>query len=707
MTHSGQKDVFVSCLIPLHLKEPLTYIWPFKDKEPIIGTRLLLPLKNRDIIGILWEKDVKPPDKAIELKKVKKILDEEALLSNNLLSFLKWAANYYFYPLGKAVAEALPPEFISSTKKGTKKISNKNLQIGKSKFEIRIWYEEPIKKYSLEQEKAISEIEKALLTKHFKPILLFGVTGCGKTAVYIEAVKRCLKINRSALVMVPEIAMTSQLAGRFKAVFGEQVALLHSGLSQAQRRDEWLKIKKGICKVTLGTRSAIFSPLKDLGLIVVDEEHDHSYKQEDRFKYNARDLALVRGKMEGATVVLGSGTPSVQSFYNAEIGRYRLIEIKNRIPGAKLPKTLLIDRRKKVGQNKTANNKKKINWLSERLKEEISNTLDRKEQVLIFLNRRGFATFIFCPECGYVFKCKACDVTLSWHRKNKAILKKAEDHNINKYSGLLSCHYCGENYPALPICPKCKGQTIKTAGFGTEKIADDLLELFPGITVARVDRDTLSRRKELEEILFSFKKGEIDCLVGTQMITKGHDFPNLTLVGIIWADMSLNVPEFNAAERTFQLLSQVAGRAGRMQKTGKVLVQTFMPDHYSITCSVKHDFLGFYKKEIELRKELFYPPFRHMVNLRLSGTKKNVVEKYSEKLFEVIYRNIEKQSEIKILGPVPCPKTRIKSKYRFQILLKGKRQNLRKVCYLIDKYRSKLLPTSVQLEIDVDPISFT
>ncbi len=706
MTNKGQKDVLINCLIPLHLKDPLTYIWPFEDKEPQVGTRLLLPLKGRDIVGILWEKKAKPPDASIKLKKVKKVLDKEALLPTNLLNFIKWAANYYFYPIGRAVAEALPPEFISSTKKGTAKIADKSLKIGKSQFKILSWDNKQIKRYSHEQKKAISFIEKSLLSEQFEPILLFGVTGSGKTAVYIEAVKRCIKADRAALIMVPEIAMTSQLAGRFKAVFKEQVAILHSGLTPAQRRDEWLKIRKGICKVALGTRSAIFSPLKDLGLIVVDEEHDHSYKQEERFKYNARDLALVRGKMEGATVILGSGTPSVQSFYNAQIGRYKLIEMKERIPGAKLPRIFLIDRRKeKKGNKKTK--KLEINWLTERLKIEISETLKRKEQVLIFLNRRGFATFIFCPECGYVFKCKACDVTLSWHRKNRAILKRAQKEDLDKYSGVLSCHYCGEHYPALPICPKCNGQTIKSTGFGTEKIADDLIELFPGITVARVDRDTLSRRKELEKILFSFKEGEIDCLVGTQMVTKGHDFPNLTLVGIIWADMSLNVPEFNAAERTFQLLSQVAGRAGRTQKRGKVLLQTFMPDHYSITCAVEHDFLRFYKKEIELREELGYPPFLQMINLRFSGTKKARVEECAEKLFEIIYKNQDSDDKINILGPVPCPKSKIKSKYRFQILLKGKRQNLRKICYLIDKHRAKLLPTTIQLEIDVDPISFT
>ncbi len=696
-----KNPIYVKCLLPLHLPGPLTYLWPFASEVPEKGKRVLLPLRGRKIIGVLWGLD-KAPAKSIEYKPVLKVLDDAPLLTTELMDFIEWAASYYMYPLGMALSEALPSEFVSSKKKSALRIEKEGTMPGRSRLETNEWKEPMIKRLSREQKDAIKVVENACLTQVFNPILLFGVTGSGKTAVYIETVKTCLEAKRGALVMVPEIAMTAQLAGRFKRVFGDDVAILHSGLTPAQRRDQWWKLRQGKSRVALGTRSCIFSPLSNLGLIIVDEEHDSSYKQGERFRYNARDLALLRGQKCGATVVLGSGTPSVSSYFHATSGKYKLVKMESRPGGSRLPDVEIVDRRRKKDAK---NHDGDFPWLSPRLKRAIEETLERGEQVLLFLNRRGLATFVFCPECGHVFRCSQCDVTLSWHRQNKAILTHIMDEN-KKGSGMLTCHYCGNIQSAMPLCPNCGGKTVKSRGFGTEKIADDFLKLFPGRSIARIDRDTLSGRKELERVLAAFKDGQIDCLVGTQMVTKGHDFPNLTLVGVIWADMSLNVPEFNASERTFQLICQVAGRAGRGKRRGLVLIQTYMPEHYSIVCASRHDFLSFYQREITLRQSLSYPPFSRLINIRFSGVKKAHVEKAAEISKKIILKQIGKIDAITVLGPTPCPRGRIKSRYRYQLLLRGELALLRRIMMSVDKQLSNLLPAGVRVEKDVDPINF-
>ncbi len=710
MKDKNQKaeTTYIKALLPLHMPGPLTYIWPYDKEPPKRGTRLLVPLKNRQIIGISWGIDDSPKE-GIRYREVAKVLDETPLLTEKLTRFIVWASSYYFYPLGQAMGEALPSELISARAKGAKRIARAKAGPGRSRLELLAWEEARIIRFTPEQDRAISVISKEISSRTFSPILLFGVTGSGKTAVYIEACKSALKEGRGCLVMVPEIAMTAQLASRFTRAFGENVAILHSGLTPAQRRDQWWRLRMGKCKVALGTRSAIFCPINDLGLIVVDEEHDPSYKQEERFRYNARDLAVVRAKMEGATVVLGSGTPSVASFFNAKSGRYRLLELTQRPSGAVLPAVEIVDRRGRKGKGPAANKEERDEpkWLSQELRNAVEETLSRGEQVLLFLNRRGLATYVFCPACGYVFKCDECDVILTWHRRNRAVFrKKVEEDSGRAGPGLLACHYCGKALPALPVCPKCKNPTVKTSGFGTEKVAEDLVQAFAGITVARMDRDTLTSRKKMEGVLRAFRSGRIDCLVGTQMVTKGHDFPNLTLVGVIWADMSLNVPEFNASERTFHILSQVAGRAGRAKKPGRVLIQTYMPSHYSIQKAATHDFEGFYLREVELREKLGYPPFSRLINLKFSGRKKSNVELAAEKTLKFLKGLSGSGSSFSILGPVPCPKGRIKSRYRYQLLLKGKLSQIRNLAAAVDKASQSLLPGGVRLEIDVDPINF-
>ena len=699
----------INCIIPIHFRGPLTYRWPFGTELPPVGTRLLLPLGPRRIVGIFSGRAGEFSDRK-RLKDVLAVMEKEPLITEGLLNFIRWAASYYYYPLGPALSEALPSGFLSPTKKGTEEVVSKGIGPGRSRFDIHKWHQGKIRELSPEQSCALDEISGFLETGKFNPALLFGITGSGKTEVYLRAVEKCLSLGKSTLILVPEISMTGQLAGWFSARFSEGLSLLHSGLTRQQRRDQWWKIRSGESKIVVGARSAIFAPLSSIGLIIVDEEHDSSYKQADKFKYNARDLALVRGKMENAAVILGSGTPSVSSYFNALQGKYRLLEMKNRVGGGSLPSVELVDRRGKGNGEKGRNKKAEkssmdMEWLSEPLKNAISETLEKGRQVLLFLNRRGFATYIFCPECGYVFKCSSCDVILAWHRKNKALLKAA-DREPFREPGLLCCHYCGQAYPALPSCEKCGGQAVRASGFGTEKVAQEFLEHFPGTTVARIDRDTVTRRKKMEKILRAFRKGEIDCLVGTQMITKGHDFPGLALVGVLWPDLALNVPEYCAAERTFQIISQVAGRAGRSNIHGRVIIQTFMPEHYSIVCATEHDYQQFYDKEIRTRHNLGYPPLGRIVNIRFSGVKKGEVEQAAQKTASFARSRAGSMTGITVLGPVESPKARIKSRYRYQLLLKGDIKSVRMLCGKIDSRLSSLVPNNVRLEMDVDPLNF-
>ncbi len=705
--------LLVNCIVPLHMQGPLTYRWPFDTPLPERGTRLLLPLGHRRIVGICWGPAREFLDES-RLKNVLKVMEEQPLIPGGLLNFIEWAASYYYYPLGPALSEALPAGFLSATRKATEQATDRGIGPGRSRFDVKAWSHGIVRQLTAEQENVLSEIAKAVTAGVFSPYLLFGITGSGKTEVYMRAVEHCLASGRNALVLVPEISMTGQIAGWFAGRFAQGLSLLHSGLTREQRRDQWWKIRSGESRIVVGARSAIFAPLQNIGLVIIDEEHDPSYKQADKFKYNARDLAVMRGRMEGATVVLGSGTPSVTSYFNALSGKYCLLEMKERAGDARLPSVEIVDRR--VRSRKKRRDVKKdagrsgarsdeTPWLSSRLRHAISSTLEAGHQVLLFLNRRGFATYVFCQECGHVFKCRSCDVVLAWHRGNKALLRNVDTEKF-KGPGVLCCHYCGQLYPALPACDKCSGQAVRASGFGTEKVANDFLQEFPGTTVARIDRDTVGHRKKMERILHSFRKGEIDCLIGTQMITKGHDFPNLALVGVIAPDMGLNVPEYCAAERTFQLMAQVAGRAGRSAVKGRVIIQTYMPDHYAMECATAHDYRRFYEIEIAKREALGYPPFSRLVNVRLSAAKKAAAEEAALKLADVAEKAAGNRKDIIILGPVQSPLARISSRYRYQLMIKGAMKPVRRLCSEIDRRVGSLVPSNVRVEIDVDPLNF-
>ncbi len=529
------------------------------------------------------------------------------------------------------------------------------------------------------QEKVLSEILKGIGSRRFSPFLIYGVTGSGKTEIYLRAIEEVLAQGREAIVLVPEISLTPQLLSRFKDRFGENLALLHSGLGRGERYDQWRKIWKGEVRIAMGARSAIFAPFRNLGIIIVDEEHDPSYKQEEKLKYNARDLAVVRAKDSEATLLLGSATPSLESFYNAEKGRFHLLTLLERIEGKPLPRVELVDMKKEGG------------LLSERLKTALQKNIEEKKQSLLFLNRRGFANFILCPECGFTFKCPNCSVTLTFHLRERS----------------LQCHYCDYRIKAPGDCPRCKGHRLQGIGVGTERLEEEVKKLFPAIEVGRMDRDTTIRRRSHLQILKKLETGSIDILIGTQMIVKGHDFPNVTFVGVVSADTSLHFPDFRSGERTFQLLTQVAGRAGRGEDLGEVIIQTFNPDHYTIVKAKDHDFIGFYREEIQFRKALEYPPFSRMVNFRLVGNSEKRTKSMAEEMGRIGKDLLKKYGRgIEILGPSLAPFAKMRGKFRWQMLAKGKSSSLlhQFAKDLATRLKSQTKGEGVELDIDVDPV---
>ncbi len=695
----------VEVAVPLPIEGALTYRVPHGMKKPARGTRVKVPVGKRHMAGVVLGSANSNASGGFTIKDIAGPIDDTPLLTENLLDFILWVSAYYFYPAGLALSEALPPGFLSSRHAANLKIIEKGSRPGRSRFEAEHLACPDNISLTADQAEALSVLEPSIDRAQFSPVLIHGVTGSGKTEVYLRAAARCLEKGRNVLVMVPEIAMTAQTTGWFSARFGRLLSVLHSGMTPAQRRDQWWRIRSGKSPIVVGTRSAIFAPLPDIGLIIVDEEHDSSYKQGEKLRYNARDMALVLGRITEATVVLGSATPSLASYQNAVNGKYMLVKMKSRPTGKRLPRVEIIDRRKKEkGRRRKKSTGGKGTWLTPELELAINETISRNEQVMLFLNRRGFATYIFCTECGHVFRCRNCDVTMTWHRGEGEVIKSAQ-HQTTGGAGYLKCHYCGDEAPALPACPECSGVAVKALGFGTEKVEAEIRERFPQITTARIDRDVVSSTKRLNSIISRFRHRELDLIVGTQMITKGHDFPGLTLVGILWADMGLNVPEFNAAERTFQLITQVAGRAGRGDAPGRVLVQTWMADHFAIQAASRQDYEAFFEKEALLRKELGYAPFTRMINFRLSGTKKHVVHEASMSLAGLAAElNRQCGNQVEILGPAPAPRSRIMNRYRSQLLIKGQSLSaVRALCKAILSKRDEIMPSSVRLEVDVDP----
>ena len=541
--------------------------------------------------------------------------------------------------------------------------------------------ERPPRTLNVHQLAAYQRIEASLRAGEFAAFLLHGVTGSGKTEIYLRAIEACLALGRNALLLVPEIALTPSVAGQFHYRFGDSVAILHSAFHDAERAEQWRRLRSGAARVAVGTRSGVFAPIQNLGLIVVDEEHDQSYKQQETPRYHGRDVAIVRARESKACVVLGSATPALESRYNAGRGKFQLIELPERIESRPMPDVEIIDMREEFLATR------KLSNFSRRLVEAIDERLKNGEQTMLLLNRRGFSSFVTCRACGHRIECPNCAVTLTYHRRDRRLL----------------CHYCNHAQHVLSVCPQCQSEHVQFIGSGSEKVEEELHQMFPAARVARMDRDTVSGKRHFETILDGFRERAFDILVGTQMIAKGHDIPNVTLVGVISADVGLSLPDFRSAERTFQLLTQAAGRAGRGDLPGIVLIQTMNPEHYAIRFAAEQDYAKFYEKEIQFRRTMRYPPFSALANILVRSEQQERALEWSAELGRLLDPAPE---GIKALGPAEAAVSKIKREFRYQILLKATdRKLLNQTLQVIRNHALKQKWGSTALVIDVDPVT--
>jgi len=531
------------------------------------------------------------------------------------------------------------------------------------------------------QQRALNCIQDGVSTKKFGGVLLHGVTGSGKTAVYLAAMRGVLEAGRSSILLVPEIGLTPAVAADLHQVFGDEVAILHSALSDQERAQQWHRIHRGEARVVVGTRSAVFAPVADLALLIVDEEHDSSYKQEETPRYHARDVAVMRAKMTNATVVLGSATPSLESYFNATKHKYALIELRDRVEQRPLPEVEIIDMRQEfqeTGQEQV---------ISRKLADEIKDRLDRGEQAMVLLNRRGYSPVVLCRTCGKSLECKNCAIALTHHKRARK----------------MECHYCGYVAPVPQQCIHCGSEYVYFLGTGSEKLEELLHGLFPQARIGRMDRDTVRGRQDFERMLSALHEHEIDLLVGTQMIAKGHDIHGVTLVGVVGADIALGMPDFRAAERTFQLLTQVAGRAGRGYVPGKVVLQTYFPDHYAVQYAAQHDFAGFYDKELRFRSWMHYPPYSALANVLVRSNKLDDALRWSGLLGR--WFESTRHESVRILGPAPAPIVRLKEEYRYHFVLKSpSREKLNNLLRSMLSYAAIEKIPRTQLIVDVDAL---
>lgn len=536
------------------------------------------------------------------------------------------------------------------------------------------------------QGKAIKEISESIDQNKHAEYLIHGVTGSGKTEVYLQIISKVVEKNKQAIVLVPEISLTPQMIERFIGRFGDRVAIIHSKLSDGERRDQWYKIKEGKVDLVVGVRSAIFAPFENLGIIIIDEEHENTYKSEKSPRYHTKEVARKRCELENCVLVLGSATPSIETYYETLNKKINLIELPQRANKSMLPDVKIVDMRDEIDRgNKSI--------FSEALYKEISENIKRNEQTILFLNRRGYSNFVLCRKCGFVVKCNHCNVSLTYH--------------IN--SDKLVCHYCGATKENYKNCPKCKSTYIKHFGIGTQKLEEEVKKAFEGVSVVRMDMDTTSKKDAHEQILKKFKNENINILIGTQMIAKGHDFPNVTLVGVISADLTLNLEDFRANEKTFQLLTQVAGRAGRANKPGRVIIQTYNGDHFSIQSSKTQDYLEFYKKEIILRSELKYPPYTDVISIMFNGIKDENVKNAAFETERMLRKELEKyQRNMIIFKPSPAPISKIKNRYRWRIIIKCKiDEKIKELIRIVfeNKVLKELKLHNVNIGIDINPVS--
>ena len=739
---------YVEAALPVPLRRVFTYRIPETLREQVkLGARLKVPFGKRSMtgyaVGLHPELPIDIDFDESKIRDIIEVSDDEPLITPEILKLSQWTADYYASFWGEMLKASLPAG-INSEKVRPKRrkavrllsiepdfgekplsVSQQSIidqlrenggemlfteviekaDVGASPINtlvkrglIEVYIEDvlrdPLAKvvfpslddFTLtdEQQKALDQITDALTKDgEYKAFLLHGVTGSGKTEVYIRAMRFALDQGRSAMMLVPEIALTPVFSRRLRAVFGADVAILHSNLSPGERYDEWRRIRRGDARIAIGTRSAVFAPLENIGLVIVDEEHDASYRQHESPFYNARDVGVMRASLAGAVVVLGSATPAMESFYNAQSGKYKYLHLPERIGGRGLAEAKLIDMREvfKLAGKDVA--------LSPELLEAIKETHGRGEQSIILLNRRGFSQFVLCRTCGETLKCKNCDITLTFHRRD------------NK----LVCHYCNYREPSPRICPHCQSEYLYFVGQGTENIADQLTKKFPNLRIERVDRDTMAHKGEMEDVLLKFAVGGLDMLVGTQMIAKGHDFPNVTLVGVISVDIGLGLPDLRSAERTFQLITQVAGRSGRGKKSGRVLIQTYYPEHYALRHAVKQDYEGFYAEEVKYRQRLNYPPFFVLASVMI----KHREHAQAMRNANILRRALDTANTAKhcrILGPAPASLSRLKNEYRVQIILKGStRRALRETLQIALAGAESKGSDMRSIYVEIDPVN--
>ena len=537
---------------------------------------------------------------------------------------------------------------------------------------------------TLEQKNALSTITEYLNQKENRNILLHGVTGSGKTEVFLRAIEHTVNMGRSALVLVPEISLTPQMVSRFVNRFGERIAILHSGLSLGERYDQWSRIMNNEADIVIGARSAVFAPLSDIGIIIIDEEHSETYKSEMSPRYHAREVAIERAKMSGAVTLLASATPSIESYTNALSGEYDLIEMHRRYNEASMPEIEIVDMRKEL---ETGNK----SMFSKQLYEAVKENIENGEQTILFMNRRGFSTFVSCRKCGFVPQCPNCNISLTYH----------------SYDNSLKCHYCGHKQPNYTECPLCGSKYIRYFGGGTQKIEDEVKRLFPSASVIRLDADVTTRKNSHKKILESFANDKIDILIGTQMVSKGLDFSNVTLVGVMSADTMLHINDFRSGERTFDILEQVSGRAGRGTKKGRAIIQTYNPENFAIDLVKTHDYRSFYTKTVSERRAMWYPPYSEMICIRFSGEDNDITRK-SAFLFRDAFGDINKIPEkLAILGPIPSGVSRIKGKYRWQILIKCENADLfnERIITATDTVKNNNIFKDIQIQIDKNPVN--
>ncbi len=663
---------YARVIVDRSIHRELDYLVPEPLADRVdVGSRVRVPFREKSalatVVALLNKSD------AEGIRPIEAVLGDKPVLSKPLLELARWMSGYYCCPI-ETVMRSLLPQVIRRAEVGWKK----QLFVRRAR-EITADDVEELSRRAPRQAELLTAI--ANLSEPMPAILLHGGTGSGKTEIYLQAIKIALARGRSAIVLVPEISLTPQTVERFKSRFAEiqdGVAVLHSHLSEGERHDEWHKIHSGRARIVIGARSAVFAPLENLGLIVVDEEHETSYKQEEAPRYHARDVAVVRGKIEKCLVILGSATPSLESYFNATREKYRLATLTKRVDENQMPLIRIVDLRQERRREKG------LAILAGKLRDAIAARLEKREQTILFLNRRGFSTSLLCSNCGESRDCPNCSVALTFHRG----------------AARLSCHLCGHTAAVPKKCPACGEDALIYSGFGTEKVEANVTQLFPSAVVRRMDADSMTRKDAYRETLLAFRAGKIDILVGTQMIAKGLHFPNVTLVGIINADLALHLPDFRAGERTFQLLTQVAGRAGRGETSGEVFVQTYTPFSPSIQFARHHDFAGYFEQELEFRERCDFPPFKHAVLI----TVRSAHEARAKFSAETLARRLkEALPEEFILGiPTPAPLEKLQGQFRFHILIRG--EAIMRLSRLIRETLDKLpFPEDVTVAVDVDP----